>query len=71
MTLDYQEDLELIRLIVNKITQRPILMKDIVALFNEEPELVEINKNVNYYEGYEKSKKEDIEFLDSKRIKQK
>ena len=31
----------------------------------------EINKNVNYYEGYEKSKKEDIEFLDSKRIKQK
>ena len=32
-------------------------------------ELIEINKNVNYYEGYEKSKKEDIEFLDSKRIK--
>ena len=51
------------RLIVSKIEKRPILMKDIVALFNEEPELVEINKNVNRKEGDIKSLKEDQEFL--------
>ena len=61
--VDRIEDLELVRLIVSKIEKRPILMKDIVALFNEEPELVEINKNVNRKEGNIKSLKEDQEFL--------
>ena len=61
--VDRIEDLELVRLIVSKIEKRPILMKDIVALFNEEPELVEINKNVNRKEGDIKSLKEDQEFL--------
>ena len=38
-------------------------MKDIVDLFAKEPELVEINKNVNRKEGDLKSLKEDQEFL--------
>jgi hypothetical protein len=38
-------------------------MKDIVELFSKEPELVEINKNVNWKEGELKSLKEDQEFL--------
>jgi cell division protein FtsB len=38
-------------------------MKDIVDLFRKEPELVEINKNVNGKEGKIKSLKEGQEFL--------
>ena len=61
--VDRMEDLELVRLIVSKIKKRPILMKNIVDLFNKEPELVKINKNVNRDEGEIKSLKEDQEFL--------
>jgi len=66
LTLDYQEDLELIRLIVNKITQRPILMKDILSLFAKEQELYNINKKYKTNEGYELSLKKDKEFLKQK-----
>ena len=38
-------------------------MKDVVDLFNKEPELIEINKNVNGKESQMKSLKEDQEFL--------
>ena len=61
--VDRIEDLKLVRKIVSKIKKRPILMKDIVELFSKEPELVEINKNVNWKEGELKSLKEDQEFL--------
>ena len=61
--VDRIEDLKLVRKIVSKIKKRPILMKDIVELFSKEPELVEINKNVNREEGSLKSLKEDQEFL--------
>ena len=61
--VDRIEDLKLVRKIVSKIKKRPILMKDIVELFSKEPELVEINKNVNLEEGSLKSLKEDQEFL--------
>ena len=64
--IDRIEDLELVRLIVSKIKKRPILMKDIVALFHKEPKLVEINKNINRKEGDIKSLKEDQEFLRNK-----
>ena len=33
------------------------------------PSLININKDIDYYEGYEKSKKEDIDFLNSKNKK--
>ena len=61
--VDRIEDLNLVRKIVSKIKKRPIIMKDIVDLFAKEPELVEINKNVNRKEGDLKSLKEDQEFL--------
>ena len=61
--VDRIEDLKLVRKIVSKIKKRPIMMKDIVDLFTKEPELVEINKNVNRKEGDMKSSKEDQEFL--------
>ena len=64
--IDRIEDLELVRLIVSKIKKRPILMKDIVALFHKEPKLIEINKNINRKEGDIKSLKEDQEFLRNK-----
>ena len=61
--VDRIEDLNLVRKIVSKIKKRPIIMKDIIDLFAKEPELVEINKNVNRKEGDLKSLKEDQEFL--------
>ena len=61
--VDKMEDLKLVRKIVSKIKKRPIITKDILDLFAKEPELVEINKNVNRKEGELKSIKEDQEFL--------
>ena len=61
--VDRIDDLELVRLIVSKIKKRPILMKDVVELFNKEPELIKINESVNKEEGNLKSLKEDEEFL--------
>jgi len=58
-TVDREPDLELVRAIVSKIKKRPILMKDIIALFEIEPKLVEINKDYVMNEGYLKSLKED------------
>ena len=61
--VDRIDDLELVRLIVSKIKKRPILMKDIVDLFDKEPELIKINESVNREEGNLKSLKEDEDFL--------
>ena len=61
--VDRIEDLDLVRLIVSKIKKRPVLMDDIVELFRKEPNLIEINKNVNKKEGGLKSRKDDEEFL--------
>ena len=43
-SLDYQNDLKLIREIITKIKNRPILMNDIISLLENEPELKEINR---------------------------
>ena len=61
--VDRPEDLELVKIIISKIKKRPILVRDIVKLFNLEPELFKLNQNVNRKEGDEKSSKEDEEFL--------
>ena len=42
--VDRIEDLKLVREIVSKIHKNPILIKDILELFKNEPSLVEINK---------------------------
>ena len=38
-----ENDLKLIRIIISRITKRPILMSDILELFEREPDLKKIN----------------------------
>ncbi len=45
-TLDLKEDLILIREIVSKIKNRPILTSDVLDLFSKEPELISINEHI-------------------------
>ena len=58
VTLDVPEDLMLIRNIVSKISNRPILYNDLMELFEREPEILAINKNIKH-DGYERSLRED------------
>ena len=64
--VDRIEDLRLVREIVSRIQKSPILIKDILELFKNEPSLVEINKQVDGNESNAKSEKEDKEFLRTK-----
>ena len=43
-TVDYLEDLELVRQIISRIQARPILIKDIITLMSENPKLKKINQ---------------------------
>ena len=47
-TIDEYDDLLLIKKITTKIKKRPILMTDILSLFNEEPTLLSINEHVKH-----------------------
>ena len=62
-TLDYQEDLELIREVIKKIQKRPIEMEDILELFSKEPDLPKMNSGHAPNEGYQRSLEEDKKFL--------
>jgi len=64
ITLDVPEDLMLIRSIISKISNRPILYKDLLDLFEREPELLSINKNIKH-DSYERSLREDKNFRQS------
>lgn len=46
-TVDYINDLELVRMIVSNIKNRPILLKNILDLFTKKSELTQINKRNN------------------------
>ena len=61
--VDRAEDLELVRQLVSKIDKDPILMQDILEVFESDPKLAEINSNVRHDEGYKKSLKKDQEFI--------
>ena len=62
--LDYEEDLKLIREIIKKISKNPIHMKDILELFDKEPNLPQINKdNPTPPERYQQCLEEDEKFL--------
>ena len=63
LTIDREEDLELFRTIISRISERPILMGNILELYNNEPKLFEINNHIDPLEGYNKSTKYDKEFL--------
>ena len=62
--VDRYEDLLLVKKIFSKISKRPILMQDILQLFDQEKSLFEINKNIDRNEGYKKSLKEDAKAHD-------
>jgi len=68
-TLDYSEDLVLIRNIVKDINQRPILMKDIISLLTKMPELLRINEKYEANEGYKLSLKKDEAFLKNRKYR--
>ena len=61
LTLDNKEDFELISAIYSELYSKKklFLLKDILALFKEKPELTEINSHIERNEGYRKSLKED------------
>ena len=66
LTIDREVDLELFRIVISKITDRPIIMNNILELYNNEPKLFEINSHMDPLEGYNKSLKYDKEFLKNK-----
>jgi len=63
LTVDRIEDFELIKEILNNISTNPIHLEDILELFSRKPELIEINKRINHNEGFNRSLKEDQEFI--------
>lgn len=58
-TVDRENDLLLVRKIIEKIKKSPILMADILELFKKEPELVNLNKDYVKDEGHLKSLSDD------------
>ena len=64
LTIDRNEDLEFLRAIASNITKQPILMEDIYELFLQKPKILDLyNDGMNLNEGYNKSLKDDEEFL--------
>jgi len=59
-TVDQENDLELVKKLISKIKKRPILISDIIEVLKNEPELIKINIDNQYNEGYLKSLKDDI-----------
>lgn len=63
LTLDRKEDLKFLRAISSKITKKPILLKDILELFENEPDILKLYNDIDPVEGYNKSLNDDKEFL--------
>jgi len=61
-TVDTDEDFQLVENIIEKINKRPIQLIDVLELFEKEPSLFKINNHIKH-DGYEKSLKEDKDFL--------
>jgi spore coat polysaccharide biosynthesis protein SpsF len=62
-TIDYDEDLKFVKILISKIQSRPIHLDNILHLLNNEPKLLELNKNHKPNEGYVKSLEDDKNFL--------
>jgi spore coat polysaccharide biosynthesis protein SpsF (cytidylyltransferase family) len=58
-TVDKKNDFELVSNIISKIDKQPILMDDILKLFEQEPKFPKINQDYVLNEGYLKSLNED------------
>ena len=63
-TIDRIDDLLLVKEIVKNIPDRPILLKNIIDLFQTKPEIFKINEHVKH-DGYLLSLKEDEQYLKS------
>jgi len=63
LTVDRIEDVKLIKEILNNISTSPIYLKNVLELFTRKPELIKINSHINHNEGFNKSLKEDQEFI--------
>jgi spore coat polysaccharide biosynthesis protein SpsF (cytidylyltransferase family) len=61
-TVDRENDFSLVENILKKIKNRPILMKDILELFEQQPNLRKINDDHIMNEGYQESLKDEIFF---------
>ena len=61
-SVDRENDLKFVQEIVKRISHRPILTDYIINLLKNEPELIDINKNFIFEEGYRKSIEEDEKF---------
>ena len=66
LTVDRIEDFELIKKILNDISSNPIYLDDVLELFSRKPELIEINKHIDHNDGFNRSLKEDQEFVKTK-----
>ena len=62
-TVDRKNDYELSKKIASNIQKLPITMNDILNLFEEKPELIDINSDHDVDEGYKKSLREDHDLL--------
>ena len=64
ITIDRREDLNFLKEIAKNINHEPILMKDIYKVLEMKPKILDLyNDKMNVVEGYNKSLKEDEEFL--------
>jgi spore coat polysaccharide biosynthesis protein SpsF len=54
-TIDKIDDLKLVKILINKIQNRPILTSDIISILKNEPALFDINRHYTRNEGYLKS----------------
>ncbi len=68
-TLDRKNDLVLIRTLAREIKVRPIHMLDILKIFKEKPDLININKDNLSEEGYLLSLKKDKNYQKKKKFK--
>ena len=59
--VDRIEDLKFVRKIYQKIKKHPILLNDILRVLSKNPSFLNLNKDINPREGYEKSLLDDIE----------
>ena len=60
ITIDRINDLEVVRDIVSKIKERPILLKNLIKLYESIPEIFEKNKHYEVDEGLKKSIRNDV-----------
>ena len=67
LAVDRIEDFELIKEILKNISVIPIHLEDTLELFSRKPELIEINKHINHNEGFNRSLKEDQEFINKQK----